>query len=100
MLAYKLKAMHVEDDTLNVSPISQNRNAYPQEDNRCDDDSSLVIIGDRNFCDNVITENPDLIINNINEFRDSFLSFIHIGGAKIGSTQANNKLPQILPYAK
>ena len=100
MLAYKLKAMHFEDDTLNLSPIRQNINAYPQEDNSCGDDSSLVIPGDWNFCDNVIAENPDLISNNINESRDSFISFIHIGGAKNRIYPTKNKLPQILPYAK
>ena len=30
MVAYKLKAMNVEDDALNLSPIRNNKNEYPR----------------------------------------------------------------------
>ena len=31
MALYKLKAMHVEYDILNLSPIRENRNVYPRK---------------------------------------------------------------------
>ena len=82
MVPYNLKVMNVEDDMINLPPIRQNRNAYPRGENNFGDDSSMVILDERNLCDTVIAENEYLVSNDITESRDSVLSYIHIGGAK------------------
>ena len=62
MLAYKLNVMHDEYDTINVSYMIKNRNAYPPEDNNCGGNSSTIIIDYRHLCDTIISDNTDLSI--------------------------------------
>ena len=57
--------MGVEYDTINFSPIGQNRKAYPREENNCGDESSMFLLYDRHWCDTIVAENTDLISNNI-----------------------------------
>ena len=61
MAAYKSKEIKVEDNTLNLYLTRQNRNAYPEEDNNCGDDSSEVLIHDRKLDDIVTPDNTDTI---------------------------------------
>ena len=60
----------------------QNRNSYPVEEKNCGDDYIMFLPYDGHVCDNVITENTDLIINKSNEIMYSVLSSLHIGGKK------------------
>ena len=74
--------MHVEDETINLHPIIQNRNAYPREENSCGYYSSMVILDDHNLHNNVILDNTDIRSNNIPENIDLVLSYLHISGTK------------------
>ena len=82
MVAYKSKVIHVEDYTLNFSPIRQNTNGSPSKDTNCGDDSSTSIPDDWQLWDTVIPENTDLSSNKKFEIRDSVLSPLHISGTK------------------
>ena len=46
MLAYKLKVIHIEDDTINLLPPRNNDNAYHRVDNNSGNDDGTVIIDD------------------------------------------------------
>ena len=46
MIPYKSKVMYAEDDIQNFSPIRHNINAYPRKENRCCDESSMVLLDD------------------------------------------------------
>ena len=63
MVAYKLKVINSEDDTLNFSPMRQNINDYPREDNNCGDESIIVLQYDGHLCDTIIVDNTDIMIN-------------------------------------
>ena len=79
MVAYKLKVMHNEYDTLNFWLIRQNSNSYPREENNCGDDSSIFILDYDHLFGTIIDGNTYIISNNIMESRYSVLSYIHIG---------------------
>ena len=64
VLSYKSKLMHVEDDTLSLQTIRQNRNGYPRKDNNGGDDSSSFLTDDGHLWDTVIPENTYLSSNN------------------------------------
>ena len=51
--------MHAEDDILDLSPIGQNRNSYHRKE-KCDDESSIVLLDDDYLGDTIITGNPYL----------------------------------------
>ena len=74
--------MHVEDYIRNLSPIRQNINSYPMENNNRGDDYSMSLIDDGHFCDTIINENKDLSTNDITESRYQFISSLHVGDAK------------------
>ena len=82
MVPYKPKVMNVEYDILNLSPIIQNINAYPKEDNNCSDELSMVLLYGGKLCDTIVYENTDLIRNNVLESIYLVLSRLHIGDAK------------------
>ena len=79
---YIYKVVHVEINILNLPPILQNRNAYPREENCCDEYSRMVPVDDEHSCDTIISYNTDGRINSVPESRYSVLSYIHISGAK------------------
>ena len=74
--------MNVEYDIIHLSPIGQNRKAYPREDKTCGDDSSISLIDYRKWCYTFIAANTDLIRNNIPENRYLVLYHLLIGGEK------------------
>ena len=76
---YKSKVIHVEGNILNLSPIIQNRNAYPRKENNCGDDYSMVLLDDEHLSDTITTGNIDLNGNGILETSNSVLFYIHIG---------------------
>ena len=82
MVAYKLKVMHDEDDTLYLLPMRHIRNAYPREENNCGDDSVMFLIDERHMGGTIISKNTDLRSNNVPESRYLVLSYLHISGAK------------------
>ena len=82
MVAYKLKVIHVEDYTINFSPIRQNINGYTMKYNNCGDYSSKFIPDYGNLWDTVIHENTDISSNRIPEIRNSVLSYLHSAGTK------------------
>ena len=43
VVAYKLKSIHYEDDTIYLSPMIHNRNAYPKVEKNRGDDSIMYI---------------------------------------------------------
>ena len=92
--------INVEYDIINFSPIGQNINSYPKEDNNSGDDSSMVLMCESHVCDTIITDNTDLGSNNIPESMDLVLSFLHISGAKYRMYSRKKKLPQILTSTK
>ena len=103
MVYHLSKAIHVENDILNLSPIRQNRNAFPREGNSCGYDSSMIIIYDEKLCDTIIYGNRDLSGNKIMEIIYSVLSSFHICGAKYriysnkketATTFTINKMPE------
>ena len=81
LVAYKSKVMHIEDDTLKLSPIRQKRKP-PREDNNGSDDSSIFLTDDRHLHETAILDNIDLGSNNITEIIDSSLPSYHISGEK------------------
>ena len=74
--------MVVEDYTLNLSPIRQNINAYPREDNFCSDDYSQFLQDDGHLHETAIPDNKDLGSNSIPKIRDSVLPSPRIAGTK------------------
>ena len=46
MLAYKLKVLHVEDETLKLFPFIHNINVYLRVDKNCRGDSGTVLLYD------------------------------------------------------
>ena len=82
MLAYKLKYIHNEDDTLYFYPKRQNINAYPREEDNCGDYFIVFLTYDLNVCDTIIAQNTYLRINKILESTYSILSSLHICGSK------------------
>ena len=82
MVTYKLNVMYVEDNILSLSPIVQNGNSSPREENICVEDSSMVLLYAKNLCDTIISTNTYLRSNNVLEIRDWVLSYIHISSAK------------------
>ena len=82
IVPYKSKVIHVEYDIINFSPLIQNIDYYPREDNKYGDDFRMFIIDDGHLCDIVIAENIYIRRNKITERRDSVLSSLHIGGVK------------------
>ena len=52
------------------------------------------------LCETIIAEKTYLRRNNIPENIYSILSSLHIGGENTRSTNAKQKLPQILPFTK
>ena len=78
--------IHVQDGTINFSPIIQKINAYHKKENNGSDNSSMVLIYDNNLCDIIISVNIDLSGNRIIESRDYLLLSIqmvlHMGDAK------------------
>ena len=51
----------------NLSPIKKNINAYTMEDNNYGDDLSMVLLLDEHLCVTGISDNTDLVRNNIPE---------------------------------
>ena len=86
VIPYKSKLMHVEYGILKVSFIKRNRNADPRKENRCGDDSSMVLLYVEHLGDTIISGNTDLRGNIILEIRGLVLSslhiFLHTGDAK------------------
>ena len=82
MVPYRLKVMHVEYYIINSSPIIHKWSSYSREDNNFGEDSIMVLLYDEHSCDTIISDNTDIIINNVPEIRDSVLSYLHIGGVK------------------
>ena len=82
MIPYKSKVMHIEDNIMFFSPTIYNINDYPQEEINFGDYSSMVFQDDGHLCDTIISDNTDLISNNVPEICDPFLSYIHIGCKK------------------
>ena len=82
MVAYKSKVMHVEDYTLNSSPIRHDSNAYPREYINGSDYSSRFLPDYRHLCETVIPENIYIISNNITESRYSVIPSPHNFGTK------------------
>ena len=74
--------MHVEDDILNISPIINNRNAYPRGDKNGGDDSSMILLDDIHVDEAVTPKNTPPISNNITESRYLVLSSLHIDDPK------------------
>ena len=79
MISYKSKAMHVEDDIINLSPIRQKINPYPRKENNCGDDSSMVLLYDGHLSDTIISGDTYLSGNGIVEIRDLVLSSLRSG---------------------
>ena len=75
-----------------------NINAYSRSENNCGDDSIMFLPDDKHLCDTLISENTDLIRNQIYKRIYSVLSSLHIGGENTGYNQAKQKLPEILPF--
>ena len=73
-IPYKSNVMHFEGDIQNVSPIRQNRNAYPRKENNCGDVSSMVLLNSENLGNTIISVNIYLSRNNIPEMVHSILS--------------------------
>ena len=57
MIAYKLKGVYDEDDTLNFSAMRQNVKSYPREENNLCYYSSMSLTYYMHTCDTVIAEN-------------------------------------------
>ena len=76
MIPYKSKVMHVEDDIIILSPIINNRNAYPRKENNCGDDYCMILIDDENLGRNIIDGNTDLSGNIILERGYLVLSYL------------------------
>ena len=79
VIPYKSKLMHVEYGILKVSFIKRNRNADPRKENRCGDDSSMVLLYSKNLGDTIIFGNTYINGNIILKIRDLVLSYTHIG---------------------
>ena len=93
MVAYKLKVMNDEEDKLHFSPIRQNINDYPREENNCGDDSDIFIPYFRHVCDTVIADSIDLSSNKISESIDSVLSSLHVSGVKYSIYSSKKETP-------
>ena len=77
MVDYKLKLMHVENDTLNVFPIRKNDNHY-----HCGDYYVTFITDFGYLCGTDIPDKATFRINNIPTRIYSVIIYLHIGGTK------------------
>ena len=70
MVAYKSKVIHVEDYTINLSPIRHNSNGYSRKDNYCGDRYNKFTPDDGHLWDTVIPDNTYISSNRITESVD------------------------------
>ena len=82
MLAYKLKVIHVEDDTINVLPVRNNDSTYPRVYNNHGDDYGTVLPEYGYVFCNGVPDKGGFIISNITTSTDLVLLSLHIGGIK------------------
>ena len=100
MVAYKMKVMHVRDDTITLAPITKNENVYPWVDKNFDDDSGTVLPYYGYLVGIDISDKDYLSSNNMFTSTDSVPHSLQNGCINEGHNKSKTDADKISPFTK